>query len=361
MKRIVYITTATFPARKASSIQVMQMCAGLAAAGAAVKLVARAPDRAPLSPAALCTHYDVPAAFEIDQRRLPFGPRASDRFQAAAIRRERGADVCYTRGRDVVAPPLALAAGMHAVVEVHGRPASARERWLLKWLNRRPRARLVAISEPLRSLYRGEYGFAPERFLVAPDGVDLHRFTPPLDRDIARNRLKISGGRWVVYIGGLYRGRGLETLFEAMAGIDARLLVVGGRDESEIETWRKMAANTAPDKVQFAGYQNSAAVPLFLAAADVLAMPYSSRTITPSGEDTTAWMSPLKMFEYMAAQRPIVATDLPAIRSVLSEGVDALLAPPDDPKALAEALTRLLSNPALAQNLAAAARAKAET
>jgi len=94
-------------------------------------------------------------------------------------------------------------------------------------------------------------------------------------------------------------------------------------------------------------------VPRHLWAGDLLLMPYS--TACP----TAAWMSPLKMFEYMAAGRPILASDLPAIRAILEPGRTAHLVPPDSGPALAQGVRELLADPVRAANLAAAARAEA--
>ena len=110
----------------------------------------------------------------------------------------------------------------------------------------------------------------------------------------------------------------------------------------------------------FTGYQSPARIPHYLQAADVLLMPYGTRTLTPSGENTTAFMSPLKMFEYMAAARPIVATDLPALRGTLRHEHNALLVAPDAQAPLAAAIARVLADSGLAARLAAAARADVE-
>ena len=77
-------------------------------------------------------------------------------------------------------------------------------------------------------------------------------------------------------------------------------------------------------------------------------MPYSAEC------GTAAWMSPMKLFEYMAARRAIIATDLPALRVHLEHERNALLAPPDDADALTRAVERLVRDPALAGRLAEA-------
>ncbi len=89
---------------------------------------------------------------------------------------------------------------------------------------------------------------------------------------------------------------------------------------------------------------------------DILVAPYQTRVLPADGRsDIGPWMSPLKLFEYMAASRAIVASDLPAIREVLQDGVTALLVSPDDLAAWRTALGRLKSAP-LRRHLAANAR-----
>jgi glycosyltransferase involved in cell wall biosynthesis len=92
----------------------------------------------------------------------------------------------------------------------------------------------------------------------------------------------------------------------------------------------------------------------YLAAADVLLLPNSARS-TLSARHT----SPMKAFEYMAAGRAIVASDLPSIREIYEDEVDALLVPPDDPEAFSRAIRRLLEDESLGRRLGAAAREKA--
>ena len=86
-----------------------------------------------------------------------------------------------------------------------------------------------------------------------------------------------------------------------------------------------------------------------LRRASVLALP------NPASAISTRFTSPLKLFEYLAAGRAIVASDLPSIREILHNEADALLVPPGDASALAGAIRRLLDDPALAARLARAA------
>jgi glycosyltransferase involved in cell wall biosynthesis len=351
--RLTYITSSAFPAPKASSLQVMQMCAAFAGAGALVKLVARR--REPQED--VFGYYGVKPIFKFETRQFSGLPRASDVFQVQATLAEPGRDwICYTRGQDLTAPLLALWRGAWGLVEAHGRPATTRQRMMLNWIARHPRGRLIVISEPLREIYQREYGLVAT---VAPDGVDLSRFDPTLTAEAARQALGLEPGPWVVYVGGLYEGRGLEALFEAVSSLPVKLLIVGGRDEAEVAVWRKRAEQLGVRAARFEGYQSPARTPVYMAAADVLAMPYGARTLTPSGEDTTAWMSPLKLYEYLAAGRPIVASDLPALRQVLKNEENTLLTPPDEAAGLGKAIKQLITDTSLAQRLSEAARGSA--
>ena len=89
-------------------------------------------------------------------------------------------------------------------------------------------------------------------------------------------------------------------------------------------------------------------------------MPYNSRILTGSGEDITKWTSPLKLYEYLAAGRPIVASDVIPMRSVLTHEDNALLTQPDNADSLRAAIQRLIDEKGLGANLAASARKMAE-
>jgi glycosyltransferase involved in cell wall biosynthesis len=117
--------------------------------------------------------------------------------------------------------------------------------------------------------------------------------------------------------GHLYAGRGAD-LFLALATEfpQASFVWVGGQTE-DIETWKSRAQS---DNVTFTGFIPNQDLPLYQSAADVLLMPYSHSIMGSSGTaDSTSVASPMKMFEYMAAGRAIVTSDLPVIREVLNE------------------------------------------
>jgi glycosyltransferase involved in cell wall biosynthesis len=146
--------------------------------------------------------------------------------------------------------------------------------------------------------------------------------------------------------------KGVGTLVDALAQVeDVALGLVGGSDEAANalrEQW--LALGLPENRFLYAGQVKPDAVPLYLAAFDVCAMPH------PFTRQFAYYTSPLKLFEYMAAGRALVATDLPGWADVIEHEVHALLFPPDDVAALAQAIQRLRDDAALRERLGQAAR-----
>jgi glycosyltransferase involved in cell wall biosynthesis len=153
----------------------------------------------------------------------------------------------------------------------------------------------------------------------------------------------------VGYAGHLYPWKGVDVLVEALALLPGvRGLVVGGHP-AERDTARLQARSRdlgLDARVVFAGLVSPPEVSARLGAADVLVLP---NPLTPV---SARYTSPLKLFEYLAMGRPIVASDLPAFREVLTDRQNALLFEPGSPAALARAVRAVLDDPQLAAALA---------
>jgi glycosyltransferase involved in cell wall biosynthesis len=160
----------------------------------------------------------------------------------------------------------------------------------------------------------------------------------------------------VGYAGHLYAWKGVDVLLRALALVpDAHGLIVGGHPrEPDLERVKALAQSLSiADRVTFTGLVEPATVPNYLARAMVLVLP------NPASAISTHFTSPLKLFEYMAAGRAIVASDLPSIREVLRDNEQALLVPPGEAEPLAAAIRRVLEDRLLAERLARAAYAEA--
>jgi glycosyltransferase involved in cell wall biosynthesis len=207
----------------------------------------------------------------------------------------------------------------------------------------RGRKRLASITHALINILERDFHmrFSAEEVVVAPNGVDLERFTSLPEPITARKRLGLSEALTVMCTGHLYAGRGVE-LFLALAKSfpQAQFVWVGGRPE-DIRAWK---AKTTSDNITFTGFIPNQRLPLYQAAADILLMPYSRSIMGSSGTaDSANVASPMKMFEYMAAGRAIVSADLPVIREVLNEQ-NAVFCEPDQRDSWKSAVGLLLND-----------------
>jgi glycosyltransferase involved in cell wall biosynthesis len=207
---------------------------------------------------------------------------------------------------------------------------------------------VVTITAGLRQTLSERYG-PRERVPVIPSGCDVSDSGefPGLATDRPPR---------VVYAGQLYPWKGADVLVEAMALVpEARLVILGGvAGERDLDRVRALvAARGLAGRTEMPGTLAPARVPETLRKAAVVVVPLRA---TPATEGHT---SPIKAFEAMAAGRPIVASDLPAIREFLRHGDNALLVPPGDPPPLAGAVRRLLQDATLAESLARRAFAEA--
>lgn len=166
-----------------------------------------------------------------------------------------------------------------------------------------------------------EAGIRPEKIVFLPDAVDLEKFTVKESKQAIRKKLNLPADKKIImYSGQLYGWKGVDTLVKASNFLsnNFNVVIVGGHD-NEIEELRKI-----PHKnILFAGQKNNKEVPFWLKAADILVLPNSGKY-----EISRHFTSPMKLFEYMASGVPIVSSDLPSLREILTED-EAIFFRPD--------------------------------
>jgi glycosyltransferase involved in cell wall biosynthesis len=253
------------------------------------------------------------------------------------------ADVFMTR--DVTIATALVRRGLPTVLEIHKAP----ERWSLRLLRRVVTSRylrlLVTMTEALRQTLATR-GVAAPNTLVLHDGVDMSRY------NCAADRLWNDGLPVVLYAGHLFREKGIDTLVEAARRLRGQVVVkIAGGMPHHVAEWRGRVASAGPDNVEFLGHLPPDRIPSLQKGADVLVLPNSARHA-----HSARYTSPMKLFEYMAAERPIVASDVPAIREVLRHDRNAWLVAPDDPGALAAGIQVMLLDGGLRDRLTSAAR-----
>ncbi len=178
-------------------------------------------------------------------------------------------------------------------------------------------------------------GVNPNKILVAPDAADLVNYSK-LERRLADN-----GPVKLAYVGSLGADRGCDVLVRALAYIPSSmnvLAVIVGGNEEQIAILKSLAEDIGViDRLQFTGYIPHRDVRIWIEFSNILIMP-TVRSLF--GEKYT---SPMKLFEYMASGRPIVASDLPTIREVLDDN-SATFFVANDPQDLARAITDTIEN-----------------
>jgi glycosyltransferase involved in cell wall biosynthesis len=365
--KLLYFADIRLPLERANGIQTVETCHALAARGHDVTLIVRPDTHVP--PRDPYEYYGLERTkgFAIEQAPVA-GPLFARRlaYLSFALGRAMGkarADVLFTRDLGVASMLAQVPGALRApfVYESHGyapdvsaelhellstaRPAGPRK---LKRLESRERlvwreaAGYVTITRSLADLLTDRFG-RRENLAVVPDGVRLGG-----ERSFAPARvLNVVG-----YAGHLYAWKGVHVLLEALARLpDVRGVIIGGHEqEPDLARARDRAQQLGlTSRVEFSGLVPPTAVATHLERAGILVLPNLATTMS------TRFTSPLKLFEYMAAGRAIVASDLPAIREVLQHERNALLVPAGDAVALADTIQRLLADPSLAHRLAQAA------
>jgi len=213
---------------------------------------------------------------------------------------------------------------------------------------------LIASTGDEREDLINAYGADPERVVIVPPGVDLGMFQP-VDREEARRKIGFGEGRMLLFVGRLERLKGVEVAIRALALLrdrrhdDVRLLILGedarqggtrDRDESEKARLKALAAElSVRDRVDFAGSVAHHELPYFYGAADVCVMPSYSESFGLVG------------LEAQACARPVVASSVTGLRSVVRDEVSGYLIDGHDPAVYAERIGRLLDEPELAQQM----------
>jgi glycosyltransferase involved in cell wall biosynthesis len=372
-RRILCFADVRFPLERANGIQTIETCAALARLGHQVRLIVR-PDtaRPPRDPLAF---YGVEAAPGLSLERVVVAGPALVR-RAASLMQALGKALAADRDAVVLTRDLGFASlylrargrgGASLVYESHGfaptvsearptmltgaRPASpAKQQRLLRreqtvW---RRADGYATITTGLADELRDRFGPRPATAVV-PDGARL--------RD-ARPWAFPSGGAVPVvgYAGHLYPWKGVDLLIDALAELPGvRGIVVGGHPaEPDAARLRERAGRLGvASRVEFAGMVAPHEVTSRLEGADVLVLP------NPETPVSARYTSPLKLFEYLAMGRPIVASDLPAFREVLADRQNAILFEPGSAAALAGAVRAILGDAPLATSIARRARATA--
>lgn len=363
--KIFYLSRAQIPNNKAHVLQIHKMCDAFRQAGASVELFhpkepgaypdpEKAKERYGLNDAP--TYRTIPCLnikwLRNNTRRLGFLIYASTYcfmatlFLLYGVLRSDEDVAIYSRDRlfSYLLLYLKPLLRLPVFLEVHEFPNSLHEGTTNSLIKRSDG--IVVISRALKDDLV-DADIPSEKIIVKPDAADAEAFSLERSKHQLREELDLPVEEPLVgFTGNLYSYNGPELLLSlASQASDLRFVVVGG-SEDQLRQFRKRKQTMGLNNLQFEGHQPHEKIPRYLKAFDVLLLP-----LQPEINRTLKYCSPLKLFEYLMAGRPIVASDLPSLNEILEDRNNALLVDPENPKEYLTALKTILDDQQLADEL----------
>ena len=197
---------------------------------------------------------------------------------------------------------------------------------------------IICITERLKKEILTIFQIDSQKIHVIPDAV----------RDDWLN-IKNEKEEYIFYAGSLKKWKGVDVLIKAMKYLPGEKLLIAGNGEEFSNLQNMVKKENLQDRIKFLGYVPHAEIPKFLSKAKILVLPNVE-------EDTSVFTSPLKLFEYMAAGKPIVASDIPSLREILKHEENAYLVKPRNPIVLAEGIKKVLYDKKLRRKISLKAK-----
>lgn len=359
MKKLFYIVNAKIPSDRANGYQICKMCEEFSNAGLKVELLV--PTRESRFQGDPFKFYNINKNFRFNKIRsfdfvkyhkylgkYSFWLQSIIYFFKLLFKKIGKDAIIYSRNPEIVW--LFSLRGYKTIFEVH-RWAETKI-WLFEYFVKRAK-KAVAVTNELKKRCLAS-GFSENNILIAPDAVDLKVFNLDISKSSAREKLKLPQDKIILGYIGRFRTmgeeKGIPEILKAISLLAKNyanifFLAIGGTRE-DIDLYKDAAKNLEiDDKILMLEKVERAKVAIYQKACDMLLMPF------PYTKHFAYYMSPLKMFEYMASKRPIIASDLPSVKDILNEN-NAILIKPDDCKDLAESVERIIINKELGNGLA---------
>ena len=332
--RIAYLSTADLSSRRANAIQTMQMCGAFAELGHEVHLLAVGHLG---EQDTYFQTYGCSGNFEIHLTPPKRYKGYSIELTLRSLRSLRALSPDIAYGRHLESCAAASQFGHPVVYEAHDCSDRRRVRWLTQLLQAgRGYRGLVTINSELARQQRWK-----PPILVAHDGAPDTLSDGEAAVPVRGNRIRVG------YIGSVYPGKGADWVARLASVLpEFDFEIVGGDGEAVSALGVQI-----PGNLRCRGKVCPAEALRARLDFDILLAPYAERVESAGGSDISRWMSPLKLFEYMASGRPMVCTDLPAIREVITDQHNGLLAKPGDLESWKTKIRRLADDPELAARI----------
>lgn len=351
--KIIYLSSSELPSRQANAVHVINMCQSLSELGHEVTLFGRRGSETPTvqGNGEIFDYYGVRGGFRLVLLSLSKkGSWSKFKYALNMAFQSHRLEPNLVLSRNLPGSATAILLGLRVIHEFHAPPQNLIEQVLARFLGQSKNLRgVVYITRTLKTDMEAVLGPLGCEAIVLPDGASY-------STDGTRKLKKNSSGQLKIgYAGSFYSGRGIEIILDiAKRHTRHRFMLIG--DNTNFGHESSLGELSLPANVEVLGFIPPKDVRFQLESCDILLAPYQEGTVDAGGRNTTRWMSPLKIFEYMAAGRPIIASDLRALREVLVDEINCLLVRAGDIQAWETAIHTLQESQAIRERIASRAR-----
>jgi len=345
--KLIYFANTRLPTEKARGLQIMKSCEAFLKNGVDIELIVpsgRPPTKGdPFRYYGLKNPFPIKKVFNINptflkSEKIIFYTRSLSFAFFSAIHFLFSKKDFIAYSRDLSTLLLLTLVGANPIAEIHDYRHSKPKRFVRYVLNKSKK--IVVNSEGTKKAILDIYDIPISKILVVSNGVDTEFFDIPENKMEARKKLNIPLDKNVIaYVGRLEtigQEKGISDLIKAFRILNNKdnfLYIVGGPSDY-VKKYKEEAKDIS--NIVFTGQVEYEKTPLYLRAVDILVIP------SPQSQHSKT-TSPIKLFEYMAAGKAIVASDLPAFRSYLNND-NAIFFESENPKDLSSKLNYVLEN-----------------
>lgn len=328
--KIIYISNSLIPSQSANSVHVMKMCSAFSKYIETVLFAVKGDiSTDPF------IYYGSEKSFSIIRLKKAKNYFGSFKYIISVLSLIKKDDDTIVYGRHTLILLFLSLMHFNVAFEAHAIPGNKFRKLIERIIFKQKKFRkLIVISKALKRDYLQIYtNLKGSDIIVAHDAADM----PPIktSKEVFHKTLRVG------YVGHLYQGRGIEIIIQlAKSFPELEFSVVGGLDK-DVKFW--LSESYGIDNIQFHGHVNHSVLSEYYNSFDIMLAPYQIGINQSNGKsDTSKWMSPMKIFEYMSYAKPIISSDIPVLREVLNEN-NSILVNPSDTKAWSLAIETLKS------------------
>lgn len=361
--KVYYISPSSIPSRSANLIHVLFMCEAMTESGHNVNLFIHSNKYS----SGQCLE-SLKDSYDFDNNKLKIFP-----FKANLSRGKELSIACYALLIFVLdlfkgdSPDLIISRNIYGafflgiflrrklIYETHA-PEKGFRKYLQESIISSKKIDTVVISNALKKIILQNKKILGDKVHVFHDAAKAGRIClDASQRNILKTEFlssisnKNNYENIIGYFGHLYPGRGIEIIQELAKKHPKNAFIVYGGNDHEIE---KFINSNISENLFFMGHLNQNSIYKKMSMMDILLMPYQNQvSIGLDSVDTSLWMSPMKMFEYMSASVPIISSNLPVLTEVLVDNSNCLLVKSDDVVAWSNAIDKVLKSTLLQKKL----------